>query len=101
MKKNILLFLLFTISITVFSQKKNYTLSGELKDSKTGEELVGVSVYVEDLETGVFTNIYGLYSLTLPAGRYLVVFSYISYENVRRIVDLTSDQKIKIELKEY
>lgn len=100
MKKYILFFLLLAVSTIAFSQKKNYTISGELKDSKTGEELVGASVYSEELKSGTFTNSYGFYSLSLPAGKYSIVFSYIGYESIRRIVDLSSDQKLKIELKE-
>ncbi len=100
MKKNIFLLFFFAFTLSVFAQKKNHTLSGELKDSKTGEELVGATVYAEELKTGTITNSYGFYSLNLPTGKYTIVFSYIGYETIKRQVDLTTDQKLKIELKE-
>lgn len=100
MKKYISLFLLIVISISAFAQQKKHTISGELKDARTGEELVGASIYVEELKTGVTTNSYGFYSLNLPVGVYTLVFSYIGYESVKKQVDLSTDQKIKIELTE-
>lgn len=100
MKKSILFLLLLAVSITAFSQKKNHTISGELKDSKTGEALVGASIYSEELKTGTSTNSYGFYSLSLPNGKYSIVFSYIGYESIRKTIDFSADQKLKIELKE-
>ncbi len=100
MKKYIVLILLSALTIAGFAQQKKYTLSGEMKDAKTGEELVGASVYVEELKTGVTTNSYGFYSLSLPSGSYTIVFSYIGYESIKKQVDLSSNQKIKMELKE-
>jgi hypothetical protein len=100
MKKYIVLILLSALTIAGYAQQKKYTLSGEMKDAKTGEELVGASVYVEELKTGVTTNSYGFYSLSLPSGSYTIVFSYIGYESVKKQVDLSSNQRIKMEFKE-
>lgn len=101
MKKLLILCLcLFAFSAASLAQQK-YTVSGKVKDARNGEDLIGVSVYVNELKTGTATNAYGYYSLNLPAGRYTLVFSYIGYANQARQVDLSSSgQVVNIELSE-
>ena len=38
--------------------------------------------------------------MTLPAGTYNVTFSYIGYEDQVKTIDLTSDQRLNISLKQ-
>jgi hypothetical protein len=89
-------FLLSFLSLTAFSQKK--TLSGFVKDSETGEELIGVSVFVKELASGGVTNAYGFYSLTLPAGNYTLIFSYIGYQSVSKTVELKENTSLNLSL---
>lgn len=84
-----------------------FTISGHVKDQKNGEELIGVSVLIKELNTGTVTNSYGFYSITVPEGKYTLVFSYVGYTNVVQNIDLHSNMVInpemteaKIELKE-
>ncbi|TDB63791.1 TonB-dependent receptor [Arundinibacter roseus] len=86
-------------SAEVYAQAK-FTVSGYAKDRSNGEGLIGVSVYVREANTGVVTNPYGFYSITLPEGSYTLVFSYIGYEKSTNSVSLNSDQKLDIELAE-
>jgi hypothetical protein len=95
--KTLFIFSLLTfIALSAFSQKK--TLSGYIKDQETGEELIGVSVFVKELSTGGVTNAYGFYSLTLAPGKYNVVFSYIGYQSVTQVVDLAENNTLNINL---
>lgn len=97
MKKTFTLFLLFC-SIQGFSQ--DFTLSGTIKDNSNGEDLIGVSVYVKELQLGAQTNAYGFYSLTLPKGTYTLVLTYIGFQNLERKVVLDQNKTVSIELKE-
>ena len=74
----ILFFTLCTLLIfgTVRAQDK-FTLNGYVRDASSGEELIGVTILVEETGGGVNTNPYGFYSLTLPAGEYNIQFRYI------------------------
>ena len=54
-----------------------HTLSGYITDAATGETLIGATVWAESLSQGVATNVYGFYTLTLPAGTYDVRVSYL------------------------
>jgi len=80
MKKIILCCYFLVCASTIFSQNK-YTISGTLKDSASGEALIGVIASVKELSgIGASTNEYGFYSLTLPEGNYTVIYSYLGYK---------------------
>ena len=81
---------------------ESYTLSGYVKDSSNGEDLIGAAVSVPEAQTGAYTNNYGFFSLTLPAGKYSVQVSYSGYNTKQRTVDLSSgDQQITFELSDF
>ena len=73
-----------------------FTINGYLKDNKTGELLIGATIYIKELELGTISNKYGYFSLTLPPGRYTLIMSYIGYENSEYIIDLASNMKFDI-----
>ena len=98
MRKSIATFLLlFTCISFAFAQKK-VTLSGYVKDVENGEAAIGATVYVQEAESGVATNIYGFYSISLEPGDYTLVFSYVGYSTVTKTVSLTDDMKIDLEM---
>lgn len=82
-------------------KKQKYTLNGYLRDARTGEELIGGTVFVYPLEVGVYSNEYGFYSLTIPEGNYQVEFSYLGYETKVEYVQLAGSQRIDFELKPF
>jgi len=78
-RKTIYLLVALLASNLLIAQQK-FTLSGTVKDSGTGEQLIGVIVGVKELpETGVYTNGYGFYSLTLTEGTYTIIYNYLGY----------------------
>ncbi len=89
--------LLLLGTLNAHAQEK-YTVSGYVKDVANGEGLIGVSVYVREAGTGVVTNPYGFYSITLPAGDYSLVFSYLGHDKRTERVALSSDQRVNVEL---
>ena len=80
---------------------QNYTLSGYVKESASGETLIGANVYNNEKRSqGTATNSYGFYSLTLPKGKYKIVFSYTGFQDQNKEIDLSSDLNININLTE-
>lgn len=77
---------------------KNYTLSGHLYDKETGEVLIGASIFFEGTSFGTITNEYGFYSLTIPEGKYNVIFSFIGYKTTKQKIELTKNIKTTLEL---
>ena len=71
------------------------TVSGYIRDAKTGEDLIGATVSVKELSgKGTGTNAYGFYSLTLPSGQYQITSQYMGYEPQIQQIDLTAPRKI-------
>lgn len=80
---------------------KQFTISGFVKDSATGEALIGASVYpLENPSVGITTNSYGYFSLTLASGKYHLLFQYLGYGRKVLPVDLTDNFTVRIELSE-
>jgi len=92
-----LLLLLVIACSPSFAQKK-FTISGTVKDATSGELLIGTSIYVKETMTGVTTNHYGYYSLTLPQSKFTLVVSFIGYMDVVKTVELNKNMIINVEL---
>jgi CarboxypepD_reg-like domain/TonB-dependent Receptor Plug Domain len=97
MKTGILvLFSLFSFTFS-FAQNK-FTVSGTVKDKKSGEALIGASIKLQDLRGGTTTNAYGFFSVTLPKGNYSLQISYAGFNTVTEAVDLNENKQLAIEL---
>ncbi len=71
-----------------------YTMSGYVKDSQTGEALIGATITVKELlQTGAATNAYGYYSLTIPGGAYTLTAYFLGYE--LQSAQITLNQNVK------
>lgn len=90
MENKILNCLLFFWGITLngYSQEK-VTLSGTIADIENNETLLGVNIYIKELNTGVVTNSYGFYSITVPTGEYTVFVTYLGYATIQEKISLT------------
>ncbi len=89
---------LFLTAFNLSAQEKRYTISGNIRDAGNGEDLIGAGVIIAGTRTGTVTNAYGFYSLSLPAGKYTLEFSYIGYLKKEITVDLFADIKQNINL---
>jgi hypothetical protein len=97
MKQVLFSLFMFAVLLSVQAQNK-YTVSGRVKDQKTGEELIGVMVKVNGQSIGTVTNSYGFFSLTLLEGKYKISFSYIGYKTLLVEVDLKTDVVLRPEM---
>lgn len=78
--KLIILFCLFSISHHGMGQ--SVTMSGYVRDSLSGEVLIGASIYALKYKIGTQANTYGYYSLTLPKGdSATIVVSFVGYQS--------------------
>lgn len=97
MKKFLLL--LAVIPSFLLAQEK-YTVSGYVRDAANGESLIGATVLITELSSGNITNVYGFYSITLPAGDYTVEFRYVGFATQIRPISLSENIRIDVELGE-
>ena len=97
--KRFYLLLLLAVNLFGFSQSQ-YTLSGTVYESLGQETLIGANIIFPKLSTGTTTNEYGFYSITLEAGTYEVIVSYIGYEPSTQIITLDSDKILNFSITE-
>ena len=72
--------ILFCLIATLSVLAQEGTITGKIADARTQETLTGVTVRIKELpEKGVVSRMGGGYSISLPAGKYTVVASYISH----------------------
>lgn len=76
------------------------TLAGHIRESKTGEPLIGAVVYVEDPWIGVASDAYGYYSITLPKGKHTLNIKSIGMKDTQRQILLNGDGTLDIEVEE-
>ncbi len=97
MKNSILFFLLvFVFGSTSFAQ--NYAVSGDVRDHATGESIIGATVLIKNKNSGVVTNSFGFYSITLPAGNYEMELRCVGYETFVAPLKLQSNLHKDFEL---
>lgn len=84
---------------TVTAQNK-YSVTGYIANKKSGEALIGATVYEPSSFVGTISNSYGFYSLTLPEGNYQIVFSSLGFEKQLVNFELKSNIQKNIELSE-
>ena len=91
-KNTFTIVLILLMSVSLQAQKK-FTISGVVADEKNKETLIGVSLFVQETKTGLVTNEYGFYSITLPEGDYTLLINYLGYQTVTEKIKLNQDLK--------
>lgn len=92
---------LYTIGIRTNTIKPgNSTLAGYVRNIKTGEAIIGASIYNPDNKLGTATDQFGYYSLTMPRGRITLIIKGLGMKDTRRRIVLYSDGKLNIEMQE-
>ena len=81
--------------------RKKFTVSGYVKDSKTGEALIGATIMLSELpQTGTVSNAYGFYSLTIPEGTYTITARFMGYTPFLQQVVMNRNLKLNVGLVE-
>ena len=82
--------MLFVMGVTMAQN----TITGKVIDEK-GEALIGVTILVEGTTTGATTDINGSYTVNVPEGSNVLIYSYTGFStqnveiNDRSVIDLT------------
>jgi hypothetical protein len=101
MKLKIALLLMTLLPILSMAQIK-ITISGYIKDTKTGEALIGASIYITNEKRGTTSNAYGFYSISAKQTDSLgVIISYQGYQpelftiagNIDKSIDYSLQEK--------
>ncbi|QKZ13206.1 TonB-dependent receptor [Spirosoma sp. KUDC1026] len=93
--------LLYLLTYATWAQQTGSSLTGTIR-SEDGEALPGASIRLANSNRGTFADLKGTYQLdNLPAGRHTVVFSFVGYQKLSRVVHLHEggSTKLNVELK--
>ena len=95
MKKLILTALLLTVALGVCAQ---HTISGTVTDSRSGETLIGATIYDTISRKGTITNQHGRYSLTLKGDKAVIRISFVGCETQVHTLALDANQRLDAKL---
>lgn len=91
--------IILTFFAQVMHSQSKSTISGYVRDTVSGEDLIGANIQLEPGDNiGVITNSYGFYSLTIPNTNYRIRISYTGYETKTLQLDLSKDTTIIVNL---
>lgn len=76
----------------------NVTLTGYVRDVKTGVPEIGAAVFVENPRIGTYTNQFGYFTLVLPRGPHVLNIKALGIQDTKRNMMLYSDGKLDIEI---
>src|ERR1700681_514897 len=96
----VILFQLLFIHLT--HAQTSHTVSGTVKEKKSGEVLIGASVFLLEMpKAGTMSNSYGFYSISAPSGSYTMISSFAGYrqDTMKIVLDRTVNTAIELELK--
>lgn len=94
--KHYTVLLSFLLTSLIMQAQQKFTLSGYIKDSLTGESIIGATISVNGQTRGVSSNQYGFYSLTLEEGSYILTISHVSYASL--VIDRILDRDLELNL---
>ena len=75
-----LVWVLCFFCLSSFAQEK-FTINGYVRDSASGESVIGATISINNLSQAVTTNQYGYYSITLDSGSYELTASHVSFQS--------------------
>lgn len=85
MKQHLLSLFYLLISLPSFSGG----IKGIVK-ANDGSPMPFASIYIKQIGSGAATDLNGYFEIALPPGHYDVIFKFIGYESITRIVDVDS-----------
>jgi len=79
--------------------QSQYTVNGTIRDKKSGEVLIGASVYLQGVpRSGITSNSYGFYSISAAPGNYTLIISFSGYQPDTLKIALTKNILLPVEL---
>jgi hypothetical protein len=100
--KSVLLFLFPLLFFHVAQAQTRFTVSGTVKEKKSGEVMIGCTVNLLEIpQSGTMSNGYGFYSISAPPGSYTMVASFAGYyqDTIKITLDKNLSTVIELEQK--
>lgn len=94
----IALFLISVLAVFNNAKAQTVTISGYVTEKKSGERLIGATVYIPEKNAGTVTNTYGFYSITVSADSITLVTSYVGYATFKKHLHPKEDVSVNVEM---
>lgn len=96
----ILLIICFSIAAQepLAEKSERFSINGYIRDSLSGESIIGASLTINGISKGVASNLYGFYSITLEKGNYTITVSHVSYLGQSKEIKLENNQSINFDI---
>ncbi len=92
MKKTILLFILLLILLPLSLLSQTGKVAGKITNVETGKAIEGVSVFIEDSQTGTYTKANGTYIMKdVPVGEHTINVRLMGYKQEEKNVIVEDD----------
>lgn len=89
------------LCFAVLHGQNKFSVSGTIKDKKTGEAAIGAIVKIKEMPSvGVASNAYGFYSITVPEGKYTFSYSYLGYQSKDTLIEVKTNVKLNMDISE-
>jgi iron complex outermembrane recepter protein len=88
-RKFLLFSFLLVFSVSAYSQKQSVT--GVVKDSLTGETIIGANIVIQGTTTGTSSDVNGNFVLQLANGKYTLQVSFIGYTTMLRSITIANE----------
>ena len=76
------------------------TIAGHIRETKTGEPIIGASVFIKEPLIGSITDQFGYYTITLPKGRHELQVNSTGMKAAKRQILLHSDGTLDVDLRD-
>ncbi|MDO8896092.1 MAG: carboxypeptidase-like regulatory domain-containing protein, partial [Bacteroidales bacterium] len=76
----------------------NVTIRGRVLEQQTGEPVIGATMYLEELKSGVATDQNGFLSIVIKPGSYTASFAYMGLETRKYLLLVLSNGEFSIEM---
>jgi hypothetical protein len=73
----VFLAIILVCSVSLTAQSR-FTLNGYIRDSATGESVIGATITINGQQKATISNQYGFYSITLDSGVYDISIAHVS-----------------------
>ncbi|RYY40628.1 MAG: TonB-dependent receptor [Chitinophagaceae bacterium] len=87
--------LLALLTVAATAQQK-YTISGFVRDSASGESIIGATVTLAGSGRSVTSNQYGYYSLTTDSGAHVLAASHVSYFSLLQPISVAGNLQLNL-----
>ncbi len=94
--KNLITIIFLSVNILCFSQDRG-TVRGTVTDKEMGgESLPFANVFIKGTSTGGTSDMDGTYTISVPAGNHILVFSFVGYETVEKPITVVGGETLTV-----